>query len=265
METLTLKQVIDKALKYSQSNINTALPCKVIEFDKDTQLAKVQILIERVKTEGDEVEGVAIPEIEGVPVVQPFSGKIAITMPIEKDDTGLLVFNQRNIDTFVVEGTQAMPHDNRMHDYQDCVLIMGFTHQKRVISDYDDDGMAIRSEDNVTHIQLKQDGTININSGSTTVEIKKDGDVTINTGKIALTGDLEMTGNLKVTGNIVATGSVSSTTLTTTGAITGASVVVAGDVTAGTTSLKTHTHLSGGTLIGYSGFVITGVTGKPTA
>ncbi len=226
MEKLTLKQVLDKAMKYNQSYINTALPCKVIEFDKDTQLATVQILIDKIDSSGDEVVDIEIPQIAEIPVIQPFSGSICITMPIEPDDTGLLVFNQRNIDTFVVEGTQAVPFDNRMHDIQDCVLIMGLTHQKRVIPEYDDDGMAIRSEDNSTHIQLKQDGTININSGSTTVKIEKDGDVTIETGKIALTGDIEMTGNLAVTGKITATDNIESDL----------------DVKAGAISLLTHTH-----------------------
>lgn len=232
---LTLKEVLDVAMKYNQRRLNTALPCKVVSFDKDTQLAVVQIMID--KQDGSK-KSFPYPELEDIPVLQPFSGNIVMTFPIEEGDTGMLIFNQRNIDTFIVEGTQTVPFDNRLHDIQDAVLIMGLTHQKRLIPEYDDDGMAIRTLDNKTSIQLKQDGTINLSAGSTIIEVASDGSVSITTDTLKVNGDIEATGDIKSTG---------------------------GDVVAGATSLKNHGHLSGGTLVGYSGFIITGVTGKPTA
>ena len=66
------------------------------------------------------------PAILSIPVIQPSSGNSAVLMPIKQGDTVLLVFAQRNIDTFKAGSTLPYdPEDRRWMNLQDAVAIAG--------------------------------------------------------------------------------------------------------------------------------------------
>lgn len=100
------------------------LPAVIINVRNLEELrVDVQPLPSREFKDSDTAE---YPALLSVPVIQPSSGNSAVLMPIKQGDTVLLVFSQRNIDTFKGGATTAYtPEDRRWMSLQDAVAIVG--------------------------------------------------------------------------------------------------------------------------------------------
>ena len=67
--------------------------------------------------------------IYNVPVLFPRSRKAAVTFPLEKGDTVLLVFAERSLDEWIEKGgNKVSPEDPRRHDMSDAIAIPGCFH-----------------------------------------------------------------------------------------------------------------------------------------
>lgn len=110
--------------RFFQTQINTALPCKVVEVAGNRVTISLNIL--------REFKGVAQDALTlyDVPVVFPGSGSSMVRFPIAAGDTGLVIFAQRDIDSWL-EGETAKPDTSRLHDMADGMFIPGL----RIFSD----------------------------------------------------------------------------------------------------------------------------------
>lgn len=111
-------------------NINTAMPCKVLSYNKEKRTAKIQPLF-MVKEVGREPE--PLPPIDNVPVlfhrfefIDLDDGEKTVTrefVPVLRSgDVVLAVFAQRALDN-VMSGRIAYPGINRHHDLQDAIIV----------------------------------------------------------------------------------------------------------------------------------------------
>lgn len=215
MSTPDLSTVIKDAIKYHLSDVNTAIPARIIAYDASKQEAEVEPLIKRRYKNGEVVRRAPIT---GVPVVFPAAGGGTITFPVQSGDTVLLIFAQRSIDRWVRgDGGPVDPADNRRHDISDAMAIPGLFPLTSELQS-DPDNVIIKFSG--AEISLTPDGEVNITApGGFNVV----GDSTID-GTLGVTGDVQFDSDLNVTGDIVAA-----------------------EVTGGGKVLSSHTHIGSAT------------------
>jgi hypothetical protein len=149
------------------------LPARIVEYFKETQTATIQISAEGIHSSSSEISQTKIREpIEDVPVHTPSGGGWALTVPIKKGDTCLIVFSQIGYDHWLfkdedVAGKLAglpQPWLNRQFSVDDGFAFVGFNTLPRAIDNYTDDGSQWRNEDTSQSIHLKDDLSITVDS-----------------------------------------------------------------------------------------------------
>jgi len=160
-----------------------------------------------------------------VPVQQFTAGGFSITLPIRPEDGCLLIFAQRDITNWQKDGGASEPASDRSYDISDAIAIVGLNSEKKSIANYNPNMLEIRNSEQTATIQIASNGTINMKADA----------------------GLNIQADVNISGAVTASGEIHSDT----------------DVTAESISLKGHDHTSGGTLIGYDGFIVQGNTGTP--
>lgn len=178
----------------------TALPGEIVEFDTVTQLAKIQPSVRMQFTKpNNEVEHVNLPLLINVPVQFPgATSGFKITFPLQKGDTGLLIFCSRSIDNWIISGEVQNQTVRRKHDLSDAIFIPGVANLKNRtgISDpenedvgFQNNSIEIRNDNRTLFVSLCPDENC-INIG----------------GNVIIDGNLTVTGGLSDTGLEVQSG-----------------------------------------------------------
>lgn len=198
------------AVENRLKDVHTALPGVVQSFDPERQTAQVQPAIKRIYTTAGPVD---LPMCLDVPVHFPHGGDFYITWPVTEGDECLLIFSERCIDRWFVQGNTQEPDEYRMHDMSDGFALVGFNSLPKVIEDFQTDGIDIRNKDRSAFAKVADDLIeMNLNDGETLIEMTP--------GLIRIVGDIEHTGN-----------------------ITSSGTHTAAEHTAGGVNLTTHVHL----------------------
>lgn len=180
--TRNLEAALIKALEGLQSDIWTALPVVITQFDPVRMTAEAQPTIRGTVRQPDgTVKEVDMPLLVDVPVIFPSGGGFTLTFPIKPGDEGLCFFASRCIDSWWERSGVQSQAEFRMHDLSDSFVLVGPRSQPRVL-------LPTVHPDNV---QLRSD------DGQAVVEIKPNHDINITT-----VGDINMTagGNVKIIG-----------------------------------------------------------------
>ncbi len=159
---VTLTDAIKLAVQNNLNSIHTALPGSIISYDYTKQMASVQPLLNKVWTDGTETP---MPVLQNVPVIFPKSGGASLTFPVNAGDTCLLLFIERSTDLWKTQGGQVSPNDDRSFSLSDSVAIMG-------LFPFSESSQAINNTDvfltyNGSYFQIKQDGSVVINTSNT--------------------------------------------------------------------------------------------------
>ncbi|MBD8026416.1 hypothetical protein H9636_07060 [Ureibacillus sp. Re31] len=106
------------------TSINTCMPAKILEYDKNKCEAKIQPLF-KIKVKGKD-NPVTLPPIEGVPALKnryEVDGAIKEYKPIyNKGEIVLVVFSQRALDD-AQNGDLVYPGTARMFSIHDAVIM----------------------------------------------------------------------------------------------------------------------------------------------
>ncbi len=189
------RQILDKFLQ----NIDDMLPARVIAYDRDSNMAQVQPLIQMVTTAGEQINRAQVARI---PVFQIGGGNFILNFPIKSGDLGWIKSNDRDISNFVSNYQGAQPNTKRKHSFEDAVF---FPH---VMTGYTING---EDSDNVVLQNL---------SGSVRIALWDD-QVKITAPKIILDSPtIECTGDITAVGDIIA-GPISARTHVHSGVETG--------------------------------------------
>lgn len=133
------RDIIDAFLR----EVHTALPCSVVSYDNATQTCAVQPGIKRVVVDEDGNEAVeSLPQIVGVPVGFYTGGGFMMTLPVAAGDTGLLIFSELPIDTWLDTGKEADPGDLRHHGLGDAFFLPCVRPTGKKLADASADTMA---------------------------------------------------------------------------------------------------------------------------
>ncbi len=77
------------------------------------------------------------PTVIDCPIIILTGGTARLTFPISQGDTCLLLFNDRNIDSWFETGQVGELPTQRSHSFSDAIALVGLRSMQNVISDYD--------------------------------------------------------------------------------------------------------------------------------
>jgi len=106
------------------ATMNCVLPGVIQSFDPATCTATVQPLPQKMMFDGTIVSR---PVLIDCPVLFPAGGGAQMTFPVAAGDPCLVLFSDRRIDEILLNGSQSVPGDGRMHDLSDGFVLVGFT------------------------------------------------------------------------------------------------------------------------------------------
>jgi len=187
-----LTQTLQAALNKFGTELNCVRIGIVQKFYADSQTVKVQIASKKVlskNSDGTQTVREYAPIFAKVCYCNPF-----ITNPLQAGDEVVLLFNDREMETWFINGQSNLEKYPRMHDLTDCIAIAGIRSLPKMI-------------------QILTDA-LHLFYGNSDIQLKTS-EININTTNLNITAD---TAN---TGNITATGVISAPTLNATAAATG--------------------------------------------
>lgn len=169
-------------------------------FNATRQTVSAQVSIKQVVDVDDKgaIRYQTIPIMVECPFVFMTGGDARITIPPQAEDGCLLLFNDRDIDNWFIEGGIKAPNTSRKHDLSDAFAIVGVKNLQTAIGDFLTDGI---------QLQYTDADKIDIKAG--TIE--------------SLTALFKQTGNMQVTGGLAIGGTVTQ--------LGGTPLVVDADVT----------------------------------
>ena len=192
-----LSEPLRAAVESVMSELHVCLPGRIERYDHIEQRAEVKPLLRRSYRDGDESD---MPVIADVPVIWPRAGGASLTMPVKQGDGVLLVFADRSIDRWLVQGGEVTPDDRRKHDLSDCVAIPGLysfvdespqDNNEDVLLQYEGSSVRLTGDGN---IETETDGDHSVSiSGAHTMDVEGDHSVSIS-GAHTVTGG----GNIKI-------------------------------------------------------------------
>lgn len=168
-------------------SLRVALPAVVQSFDRANNRADVIPAITTAATNG---QTLTLPELSSVPVCTAGGGGFGASFPLQKGDTGWVIFCDRDISLFKESGVVSPANTNRAHNLADAVFypdVMG--------------KLSVAAEDAGAAVWQKLDGSVKIALNSASVSIQ---------GDTSISGDLSVSGNISATGNISSEGDITA-------------------------------------------------------
>ena len=165
-----------------KSEINCMALGTVQSFDSTKQTVNVLINYLRIIKGGvtsnnptqDTVSDktISYPQLVQCPLMINSGGGAAITFPVAAGDTCIVLFNDRDIDTWWSTGsTGSAPNSNRMHDLSDAIVIIGIRNVQNAIQSYNMNGLNLSY--GASNINIEQAG-IQIQVAAVTLRVAMD-------------------------------------------------------------------------------------------
>ena len=199
------------------TNVNTAMPCKVVAIEKQEQrgvnivgFVDIQLMIEQ--TNGQK-KGNETAIICNVPYIRIQGGTNAVIIDPEINDLGVAIFSSRDITNFKEARRQTPPATWRKFSISDAIYIGGIRNQKPVqYIHFRNDGIEIYSPKRV-HITTP---TVLIDSDNTTINTSAKTTINANGGceinaETTNNGNVKINGNAKISGNLLVGGIIGQT------------------------------------------------------
>lgn len=132
--------------KFKQFELDDMLPAKVIAYNRATNRAQVQPLIQMVTTQGELLNR---SQIASVPVFQYGGAGVVLSLDLVPGNLGWLKANDRDISLFKQYYSQNPPNTKRKHSFEDAVFIPDIM-----------TGITIAAEDAGNAVLQTVDGTV---------------------------------------------------------------------------------------------------------
>ena len=141
-EAFPLEDLLLLAIENQLADVYTSIPGVIETYDPEKMLCAVRPTIKQIidDTEGKK-QTEALPLLQAVPVEFPGAGDFAITFPIEKGDTGRIVFCLNNIGEWLKKGGIVDPGDRRLHGLSGAVFVPGLRTSRGVSADAQTDAL----------------------------------------------------------------------------------------------------------------------------
>lgn len=236
-----LSELIKRTIIQTMRQLRVSMPCEVVRYNSKRQMVDARIVQPEIDLAGNNIP---MPVITNIPVSFVRCGNSHITHPINKGDTGFIVFADRDISSWVETNNTSVVDSARTHSMQDSYFIPGIVGGGNNANPND-----IEIKYNNTTIHLRKNGDVDINTPSK-VNVNASNEVNVTTNKLTVNApNSYFNGNVFVsqlltTGGFTSNGTSGGGTAQFTGSIN-----ASGEVTANGINLSTHRHPgdSGGT------------------
>lgn len=179
----SILMVFEQALKYNK--INCCRVGIVDEYDNDSRVAKVTIANKLTLSQNSDG---SLSTSNYAPIYAKVLffgwGDIGITHPVNIGSEGILLFNDREIESWYINGSINNLAYDRAHSKTDAIFISGLLSLPNMIASLQD--------------------CINIFFKTSNIQVSETG-ITIN-GNTVINGNLQVNGSINATGDIVANG-----------------------------------------------------------
>lgn len=170
------------------------LPARVIAYDRATNRATVQPIVQMVTTTGQAVSRAQVPS---VPVFQYAGGGFVLSFPLAPGDLGWLKANDRDLSLFLQTLDEATPNTARTHSFQDAVFFPDIMRSWSL------------SEEDAERVVLQAiDGSARVAIGQGEVAITAATAVTVTAPLVTINGDVLITGALEAQGGVTGAGGI---------------------------------------------------------
>ena len=175
--------------------LNTCIPAIIDSFDATTQrVSATPAIMAKHVTMDQKVEYIPYPKITNIPLAIIKSAGLKFTYPVVAGQNCTLIFSQRSIDNFLIEGGIQRPFDTntpsltqiRCMDMTDAMCFPGVITDKETITDYATDAIEIRSTDGTTKVSVKEN-SLKFLQGNASIELSG-GNITMTGATIDITG-----------------------------------------------------------------------------
>ena len=233
-----LSELIKRTIIQTMRQLRVSMPCEVVRYNPKRQMVDVRIVQPEIDLAGNNIP---MPVITNIPVSFVRCGNSHITHPINKGDTGFIVFADRDISSWVETNNRSVVDSARTHSMQDSYFVPGIVGGGTNANPND-----VEIKYNNTTIHLRKIGDVDINTPSK---------VNVNASNVIINSETTNNGNVQINGNLTVSQLLTTggfTSLGTSGGGTAqftGSINATGDVTASGINLSTHRHPgdSGGT------------------
>ena len=236
-----LSELIKRTMIQTMRQLRVSMPCEVVRYNSKRQMVDVRIVQPEIDLAGNNIP---MPVITNIPVSFVRCGKSHITHPINKGDTGFIVFADRDISSWVETNNKSVVDSARTHSMQDSYFVPGIVGGGNNANPND-----VEIKYNNTTIHLRKNGDVDINTPSK-VNVNASSEVNVTTNKLTVNApNSYFNGNVFVSQLLTTGGFVSNGTSGGGIAQFAGSINVTDEVTASGIDLSTHRHPgdSGGT------------------
>jgi len=175
----TLAGAVTFAYNKMLQNVNGMLPAKVLSYDRDTNRASVQLLIDIVGTDGAQYSR---PQLAAIPVFVYGGGGFRLSFPLVAGNMGWVLANDRDISNFLSSYSQCAPNTARVKQFSDGVFFPD------TMTGLD----TIASADASNAVLQNDSGTVTISISQTAISIDMSNPLTV----------------MNINGSILATGTI---------------------------------------------------------
>ena len=226
-----LSELIKRTIIQTMRQLRVSMPCEVVRYNAKRQMVDVRIVQPEIDLAGNNIP---MPVITNIPVSFVRCGNSHITHPINKGDTGFIIFADRDISSWVETNNTSVVDSARTHSMQDSYFVPGIVGGGNNANPND-----VEIKYNNTTIHLRKNGDVDINTPSK---------VNVNASNVIINSETTNNGNVQINGNLTVSQMLTTggfTSLGTSGGgiaqLTG-SINVTDEVTASGINLSTHTH-----------------------
>lgn len=143
---------------------------KVIDYDYKKRCATIQPLLEIQSYNG---ESIPLQPISEVPVFLPSTKEFTFSMPIKKDDEGIVFFTKLGYNNWYAGGG-LQQEDIASRGIHNCFFLPSIFHGK-IENDKIDNGKDVIYEFKGVEIRLTEDGEMFVKNGKNELKLKKNG------------------------------------------------------------------------------------------
>lgn len=149
-----MKEILATELSYETQ------PAKIVEYDYKKRIAIIQPLLEIQSYNGESIE---LQPISDVPVCIPSSKNFTVSIPLQKDDEGIVIFTKLGYDNWFSNG--GVQQENiASRGIHNCFFIPGIFHQQSS-SDAINNGDDVIYEYEGAEIRFTKDGKLSLTCG----------------------------------------------------------------------------------------------------
>lgn len=182
----TLAGAVTFSFQKMLQNVNGMLPAQVISYDRSTNRAKVQLLINIVGTDGSQYSR---PQLAAIPVFVFGGGGFRLSFPLNSGDQGWVIANDRDISNFLNSYKQTSPNTSRIKNFSDGVFFPDVMKGLDTISGGDANNAVLSNSSGTVTISISDTG-VTITSPSINFDLGNPLNVMNVNGSIVATGTI---------------------------------------------------------------------------